>query len=210
MERELHHTERKLSTRATCHLLAAALAVAALAPGWHPEAAAPLAASAAYRRLTRDEVVTHAVRRDLLTRIEQAPGITVGALAASAALDYKTVSHHARVLADFRLVERHVDGRLNRLYPAGGLAHPLRPLQEASATATAVALLRAVASEPGVHPALLARRLGLAKSTVKWHMDRLLERGILQAEAGAGTLSLRVSPQYVAALGGPGLGSSGS
>lgn len=206
--------ERRLRLRIACLALALVWTAAICSD---PSRSAPLPpppAAVGYRRLSRDDVVAHDVRRALLARIQEAPGITVGALAARENLDYKTVSHHARVLKEFRMVEHRSDGRFQRLFPAGGYAHPMRPLHEAAGTATVTAMLRLLAAEPGMPPVSVARRLGVAKSTVKWHMDRLVERGLLLAtpQAGGG-LSLTVHPRFLPAalqLGDPAWGTPAS
>lgn len=137
-----------------------------------------------YRRLRRPDVLDHDHRRAILDRLAEEAPATVGGLASDLDLDYKTVDHHVRVLRDFGLVEARRRGQRRAIYPADE-APPELPAPLAGEHATALALLRLVADEPGLTQTEAAHRLDLARSTVHWHVDRLVDKGLLRDPEGA-------------------------
>lgn len=137
-----------------------------------------------YRRLRRPQVLDHDHREAILDHLADEAPATVGALARALDLDYKTVQHHVRVLEDFGLVEARDRGRHRAIFPADE-APPELPDPLAGEHATALALLRVVAEEPGLTQTEAAARLDLARSTVHWHAQRLAEKDLLRAPDGA-------------------------
>lgn len=137
-----------------------------------------------YRRLRRPDVLDHDHREAILDRLAEDAPATVGSLAEALDLDYKTVEHHVRVLRDFGLVEARRRGRHRALYPADD-APPELPDPLAGEHATALAVLRLVAEEPGLTQSQVAQRLDVARSTVHWHVQRLAEKDLLRAPEGA-------------------------
>src|ERR1051326_8816182 len=72
-----------------------------------------------YRRLAREQVLRCATRQRVLEAFEACPGATIGRIAARLGVDYKTVAHHARVLAHFGALDGRREGRVTRFFPAG-------------------------------------------------------------------------------------------
>lgn len=129
-------------------------------------------------------------RRQLARLIEQYPGLHLRELARQADISEALAGYHMDALQSAGLVEIQEDGVYKRFYPAKGpsptetekdLIKILRqrvPLQ---------IVLNLLEGKQMPHTELTAR-LGLAKSTVSYHLAKLRDAGIIAA--GEGTLFL--------------------
>lgn len=184
---------------------------AASAPaGWEPgEAAARLVVGpslllpvwAMYRRIRATRALDQPQRKDIYDRVVAEPGMTPGDLRAATGLHYTTCVHHLRILERLGMIElKRLGGQL-RVFENHSRYSPTEARALAAARSpTARALLWLALARPGVTQADAAKHLGVARSTVKHHVDRLVEWGVLQVEADAANVRLRVAPGATAAL----------
>ncbi len=135
-----------------------------------------------YRRIQRDTVLDTPARRQVLEAVRDHPGATVARLAEHVDLDYTTVRYHVNVLEEFDLVTPRRRGRNVRIYPPEGA--PRRPAAIRKVPATALGLLQVVVREPGITQSEAARRLGVTRSTVHWHVERLEGQDLLETREG--------------------------
>lgn len=142
-----------------------------------------IGAVALYRRLRAGRVLDHPLRSRVYDHIKAHPGITTQELSDRLGVDYSTARHHADVLVEFDLVHTRRDGRIRHLFENHGTygtfekrAIPL--LREG----TSARIARLVHDHPGIRPTDVARRLEVDPSTVKWHLDKLREAELVDAE----------------------------
>lgn len=167
-----------------------------------------LAASAAWNsRLDVEAALAHPVRAAFVEALEARPGLTVGELARAWGVDYKTALHHARQLLRLRLVRVVPDGRVQRLFVAGGgaggtgvgVGGPFAARAPAAAIPPAPRTLRALRAvgAGACGPALLARALNVPRGTAGSLLEALARRGLVVREGDA----WRLSPEIEQALG---------
>lgn len=132
---------------------------------------AGMAALGLYHKLSKDRALEHEARQRILAMLEAEPGLGTVDVADRLDVCYRTARHHLEVLARFDLVVRakhRGKWRWARPEAAQAVAEPSLPEPQRR-------LLDLVEDEPGLHLSELARRLDLAKATVKLHLDRLVE-----------------------------------
>lgn len=146
-------------------------------------AAAILAVIVGYRRLTSGKVLENTIRARIFEHIKEHPGVTTQEIADALEVDYSTASHHVGVLKEFDLVHSRKQGRITHFFENHGTygnfekdAIPL--LREGTSSEVA----RLVRDNPGIRPAAVARSLDVDPSTVKWHVDKLKDADLVDAE----------------------------
>ena len=134
--------------------------------------------------LARRAPFAHPLRAAILAEVADRPGQTASALAIRLGSDWKTVAHHARVLTELGHLDERVDNGRRLFFPREGSPETKGVLAAASAH-TAARVLGRVLERPGVTVPELGAGLGVPESTLRWHVQRLRERGLV-ARAGAG------------------------
>lgn len=133
-----------------------------------------------YRRLRESKVLEHPLRSEVYRTIIDRPGITAQGLADTLEVDYSTARHHVSVLTDFDFVHSRRDGRTTHYFENHGTYGAFEkraiPLLRGG---TSSEVARVVREHPGIRPAAVARRLGVDRSTVKWHVDRLRDADLV-------------------------------
>ncbi len=136
-----------------------------------------LAAIGLYHRLTKRELLTHDSRRRILELLEEQPGRGTPEIAEALGCCYRTARHHLGKLAAFDLVTGQRLGH-RTVWSLPSDAKQARQRLDGHASA----ILETLTEEPGLHLSRLARELSLSKATVKHHLDRLVERGLVEDE----------------------------
>lgn len=121
-------------------------------------------------------------RRRILRLIRSYPGLHLRELAREAGLSEQLVSYHVDHLEDQELVESRVDEVYRRFYatevpaPQGDDRRVVEVLRQAVPLQIVLHLLERAPLPSSV----LVKELGLAKSTVSYHVKRLTETGIVE------------------------------
>jgi predicted transcriptional regulator len=140
-------------------------------------------------------------RRRIRDRIRAAPGIHFNALTRELDLAPGQVQYHLRRLREVgQATEAQVYGQTH-YYPPGYDEWERRALALLRRETTADVVL-ALAEHGPTGPDAVADRVGIARSTLEWHLDRLLETGLVEKrrdERGRVTLAL-VRPAETARL----------
>lgn len=134
--------------------------------------------------IARRTVLEHPMRQGILRAVRARPGQGAQALAEVLGTDWKTVVHHARVLASLGHLEVREGGGRRWFFPVEG-GGVLKDVVAATAAATAARIVAHAYARPGCTVHALGVALGVAPSTLRWHVGRLAEQRIL-VEAGAG------------------------
>lgn len=160
-----------------------------------------LAAWILYRRLSRDEIVGHDLRSRMIDRIEASPGRNASSLADELDVAITTILYHGRILAEAdQVTVKRTGGEVQFYGPAG--PRDVDPETVACLRSELrQALLGLVADDPGIHVAEAARRLDVSASKARYHVDRLVEEGLIAAETTGRSKRLRVTEDGRASLG---------
>ncbi|MGB0652562.1 MAG: winged helix-turn-helix transcriptional regulator [Thermoplasmatota archaeon] len=150
----------------------------------------------------QQQALEHPQRAALYEAIEARPGLHLGAVARDLAMEASSVLWHVRKLQKADLVRTDRVNGFRVFYPVAGGA-------QAKETARAVTALQnenarricaAVGDEPGATAGRLAKSLGLNTDTVRWHLRRLREQGLLHDERHARTQAFYAEPLALRAL----------
>ncbi|MUV58056.1 winged helix-turn-helix transcriptional regulator [Halogeometricum sp. CBA1124] len=120
-------------------------------------------------------------RTQIRTYVDSHPGVHFNGLVRSLDLAPGQVQHHVRRLVDAeRLVREEFYGRTH-YYPPG-LTEWERATVALYHRDTARAILTRLLDDGEARPAALAEELGVARSTLEWHVGHLEEQGVLQKQ----------------------------
>lgn len=140
---------------------------------------------AMYRRIGRASALDQEARRRFFETLKRTPGLTIGEAGSALGVTYKTAAHHARVLSDCGLVELRRDGRLLRVYEAGGVSMIEKRVIEGAPGAIPRAVLKTFAKNPALSRREVALKIGANRTTVYWHVRQLESRGLIVREPNA-------------------------
>lgn len=170
------------TTRAQPHAVSAQPGVhgaeqASLPPATAAGLLVALAAIGLYHRLTKKRLLAHEGRQRILELLRDDPGIGTTEIAEALGCCYRTARHHLDKLAAFDMVT------CQRLGHRTVWSLPTDTGQARTRlTGHAAAILETLDDQPGLHLSGLARELAVSKATVKHHLDRLVERGLVEDE----------------------------
>lgn len=159
---------------------------------------APLLAWALYRRILPHRALHHPVREDLLHRVRAHPGIHESQLAREMGLRHTHVQYHLRVLSEAGIVELRRFGGLKCIFELGRLSS-VEKAHALTERGRSRSVLEGVGAEPGIAQRDLARRVGMSESSIKWHLDRLEQAGLVRTERARGAKRAWVQPGALAA-----------
>ena len=151
---------------------------------------------AGYSRFEDPDPLAHETRESIYSTVRDEPGIYVARLARVTDTPVSTVRYHTRVLVDAGLLERLPDSSRNRLVPADMDTEAV-----VTVDGTRRDLLRALHEHGPVTGSDLAARLGLSKSTVSYHLERLETDGLIERDQSGRTVTNDVTPTATAVLG---------
>ncbi len=118
-----------------------------------------------YTRLKKADIVGHKARHDILNKLEEEPGMSLGSIVDELGDSRSTVMYHLRVLEKEGLVRSQREGRSRLFYPQGAPAHPHVELEDS--------ILQTVMLNPGSDISEIARELGTSKQLISYHVNKL-------------------------------------
>lgn len=135
-----------------------------------------------YARLEKQHLLDNGLRAQLHELIRREPGASPAELARQMPCSWNTLVYHLSVLEREGYVSRAREGRRWRFFPAGAQDHSALPALAALKNPRAARLVREVHAAPGIPQHQLSARLAVQPSTVHWHMERLVQAGLVRAE----------------------------
>jgi predicted transcriptional regulator len=144
-----------------------------------------------FSRLQAPALLEHETRALLLQVVQAEPGIHFQALVRRSGLANGTAVHHLRKLEEGGWVVGRSMGRYTCYFP--GASPERSQLAQAPVTRSdgARRILAEIAANPGLSGQQIALRLGVQPSTVTYHVRRMLEVGLVQAERDGRVIRLR-------------------
>jgi predicted transcriptional regulator len=118
-------------------------------------------------------------RRRVLMHIQAHPGSCLQEIADSIGLTRTALAHHLRALERDKLVSSVRQGRRVLLFPSSITRPAERSVLGLLRQASARAVLEALYVNPTESFRKVAVRLGMAPHTLRWHVQRLQEQGII-------------------------------
>lgn len=162
-----------------------------------------------YRRLSRDDILDNDIRQRTVELLRSRPGLTAGRAARILEVSDTTARYHLGLLEEFDHVETRDDGGRTRYYIAGQLTKAEKRLARELRSKTRRQIVTRLLDDRAASPTELAARLGVTKSTVAYHLDRLREAGAVERRADGGAVTYRVPETVRSRLDRVGAGSAG-
>lgn len=135
-----------------------------------------------YRRVSRDEILDNDLRSAILDLVEDEPGISPTEIAGELDVVTNTVIYHARILTETDYISTERSGQRTQYFVQGAADRRAVEMLAMLRRDAKRDVLVAARREPGLSISGLARRLGKHRSTVKRHVDDLVEADVLVAE----------------------------
>ncbi len=152
-----------------------------------------------FSRIADAKVLDHPTRRRIKDAIEGEPGIHFQALARQVEVGRGTLEHHLRKLIEADLVTVRRAPGYTCYFPKGKIDRHLLDAAPALRSGGSRAVLQAVAAKPGTSSRDLAAHLGIAPSTVSYHLKRLETAGLVAPGEKAGVRITALGTQAQAA-----------
>lgn len=153
-----------------------------------------------FSRIEDDKVLDHPTRRRIHDAIQAEPGIHFQALSRKADVGRGALDHHLRKLVASDIVTVRKAPGYTCYFPKGQLDRRLLDAAPAVRSDGSKAVLQAVAARPGASSRDLAVGLGMAPSTVSYHLKRLQAAGlVLPGDVGVHLTPLGAQAQAAAA-----------
>lgn len=128
------------------------------------------------------DVLSHDKRKAIYDYVCQNPGSTITGISAGLSINIGTVYHHLWMLQARRKVFFESRGKFVRVYE-GRLASSEKTMDRAiyahANNEISRRLLKVMLEDPGLNSVALAHVVGLDKSTISWHMQRLRKDGLV-------------------------------
>lgn len=126
-----------------------------------------------YAKLHKDDILNNKPREAMLNAIRADPGITPQELRRVAGIGWGTTVYHLGVLEKNKLVSALVDGRHKRFFPTDKVPWSQRDQLAALKNVRTKQLYELIMSEPGVDTSGAAKRLGISRPALYFHVHRL-------------------------------------
>lgn len=133
-----------------------------------------------YSKLTRESLLDDPNRAGLYLIIKGSPGTSIKEASERLGIGWGTCLHHLTKLEKRGFVVGRRFGKHKRYFVNGGTYSDHQQLAVAALKTPGTArVLRSLAAAPGLSQKELSAKLGVAPSTVLWHMRRLSEAGLV-------------------------------
>jgi predicted transcriptional regulator len=149
----------------------------------------------------RDErsVFMNNTRHLVFLRVAENPGASIQDIATMLGISHPTAAYHLKILERNGLIVPMRDGNRARYFKRSeALSQEQQRLVAANRGERTKRILEIVGQQPMIHRKELARLLSVPRTTVNWHVDRLIQMGLL-AERRSGRYCQLFLPLTVAA-----------
>lgn len=135
-----------------------------------------------FSRIRKEDLLEHPVRGTIYDAIQADPGIHFQELVRRVGKGRGTMEHHIRKMVAADLLVEKANKGFNCFFPKGEVDRRLMdaaPLLKGDGGRN---VLAAICGQPGIVALQVAEHLGMSTSTVNYHVKRLTEAGLVQAE----------------------------
>lgn len=161
------------------------------------DGAPELLLAAGYNRWSQSSALENDTREALYERVRESPGSYLSELATEMGVSVSTVRYHARILENNHVVTVAETSGKHRLYPVGETDPTLLAALDEESTAR---VLHGVHKLGPVTVADLAAELGLADSTVSYHLNRLDDDELVTREREGRSVLTELRPSVEAVV----------
>jgi DNA-binding MarR family transcriptional regulator len=153
-----------------------------------------------FSRLEKPRLLDHPVRQELVSIVENNPGIHFAEIARRLGAGNGNTEHHLRQLVAKNLLAEIETKGFRCYYVPGAIGAATARALPALKSRGARAVLRAIADRPGVNAQEVARAVGMSEPSVNYHLKRLKAVELIEITRNARSLVLRPKPAALAIL----------
>lgn len=147
-----------------------------------------------YSKLVRHQLLDHELRDELLQAIQENPGVSPPQLKAQTGAGWTTIIYHLGVLRDNGMVTSIRDGRHRRYFRHGAYDHRSLPSLALLQNPRTRQIRDLIGAQPGIERPAMARLMGITPAAVTWHLKRLMQARLVQADANGRQVRYFVLP----------------
>lgn len=156
----------------------------------------PLLAWFLYHRIEGHDVLENETRKAIYDEVCREPGLGVKELAETADVSYSTASYHLERLEEADMVVSSKRGKKLCYFQNGGTyTEDERELLKVLRNEEAMRVFMDIHEHPGTYRTRIADRLDVSTTTVNWHLDGLVEAGLVDENRDGRTAHLYVDQE---------------
>jgi predicted transcriptional regulator len=157
--------------------------------------------SLGFRRVARQSVLAHPIRANVYGYIQEHPGTPFSVIAEDNGINRGTLHYHLHILIrEGRISERREGGRTTYFENDGKYSPDEKQILSRLRAGTGGEICRFLALCRGATRSEIARRIGIAPSSVSWHLSRLNSSGIVVSEKVGRKTTYRLTSDAIALL----------
>jgi predicted transcriptional regulator len=154
------------------------------------------AGTALYTRIAPDAVLMHGAREQIYRLIKDEPGIHAHEVATRLDLGWGTAVYHLKLLERSGLLISKHEGRYKRFFLTGDPRILRKDAVALLRNGTSRSIASAVAQKPGMIQKQVCQTLGLSPSLASWHLQRLEQAQLVQAQRMGRSVSYVPGPAW--------------
>ncbi len=154
-----------------------------------------------FRRVTLEGVLSHPLRATVYGYIRTHPGTSFSTIARQTTINRGTLHYHLHILLrEGKISELREDGSTTYFENNGTYSLEEKRILSHIREGPAGEICRFLAMCRGASRSEIAHRMGVAPSSVSWHLSRLNGSGVIVAERAGGKTRYRLTPDAAALL----------
>jgi predicted transcriptional regulator len=139
--------------------------------------------SLGFRRVARQSVLAHPIRANVYGYIQEHPGTPFSVIAEDNGINRGTLHYHLHILLrEGKISERREGGRTTYFENDGKYSPDEKQILSRLRAGTAREICMFIAMRRSATRSEIARRMGIAPSSVSWHLSRLNSSGVVVSE----------------------------
>ncbi|MFX1237841.1 MAG: winged helix-turn-helix transcriptional regulator [Promethearchaeota archaeon] len=130
-------------------------------------------------------------RRKIIDKVLEEPGIHNNELIRQCNIQNGQLKWHLNVLLRYNIIKQVKIGQYNTFYPILSFNQNSKVgMAFLSKSKTTLIILNIIEKNPGINSSAIARQLNLARSTLKYHIDKLSRKHLISIQANGNKKSL--------------------
>ncbi|MEJ2250545.1 MAG: winged helix-turn-helix transcriptional regulator [Candidatus Lokiarchaeota archaeon] len=133
-----------------------------------------------YGNLTIEDIFQNENRKKILREILDQPGIHHNELLRRCDIQKGQLQWHLSVLKRYGIIKSKKFNQYKLFFPIKKFFKNESSLEDLIKSQTTLEILDIIANEPGIIMSEISNKLNLAKSTIKYHLDKLKQKDIIE------------------------------
>lgn len=136
-----------------------------------------------YTYLSFEDIFENENRKNIINKILQEPGIHNNELLRKCNLQKGQLQWHLYVLLQYGIIKKEKLGQYISFFPVLSKKEVKKiPLKLITKSKTSIKILDLIEKNPGINSAMIAKKLDMSRSSVKYHVDKLAKLDLIILE----------------------------